>query len=123
MNRRTVLKGGIVLAATAHTAIANDRDPEGIGGRLERLSTELSAALEEWQAGSFMGMIFPSSDPRSISFRQIGATPRQRFRRAVEDMQRAHSLLDPTVTHWQTVESIDDDLRCRIMLSGWSGKP
>lgn len=122
MNRRTVLKGGIVLAATAHTAIANDK-ADLIGDRIERLSMELSDALNEWQAGSFMGMIYPASDPRSISFRQIGRTPEQRFRLAVEGMQQAYSLIDPTVTHWQTAEAMVDELRCRVMLTGWCGKP
>lgn len=73
LNRRTVLKGGIVLAATSHTATAGGQT-EPICDRVERLAMELSEALDEWNGGRFMGMIYPASDPRSVSLRPIRLT-------------------------------------------------
>ena len=70
MDRRTILKGGLVLAATAHRATASEQ-PELVCDRVERLAMELSEALDEWNGGRFMGMIYPASDPRLVSLRPI----------------------------------------------------
>jgi len=52
MDRRTVLKGGLVLAATAHTAVASgDLRPTSPQDRIAAAMKEIEAAMQEMHPG------------------------------------------------------------------------
>ncbi|WP_242217991.1 hypothetical protein [Shinella zoogloeoides] len=52
MNRRTILKGGLVLAATAHTAVASgDKVQSSPQERIDAAIAEIEQAMSELYAG------------------------------------------------------------------------
>ena len=67
MNRRTILKGGIVLAATSHTAVeeasAVPTPPESEHARLKRLA---------WEISDLLNGLEPSYDYVSIQPSEVG---------------------------------------------------
>jgi len=112
LTRRTALKGGMVLAVANHSTVATAEPAttqEAICDRVQRLSEELSQALDQWAGGMFAAVVYPGDHPMGIEYRNVGATPLQRLEQAETAYKLAAKSVDPSATVWWAGRGVGDN--------------
>ena len=130
MDRRNVLKGGIVLALANHgtVATAETAQQEPICDLIERLSSELSEALADhsrWksipptgQKGSgFDLLLLKGGGARLQEIAEMRAI--DRLAMAAQNFKRTAMRIKPDVTEWLVGCAVDEEIDTgRFTLSG-----
>ncbi|MEH7848453.1 hypothetical protein [Rhizobium laguerreae] len=111
LSRRFLLRSAAATAALAVPIVAA-ADEEAALEKLRRLMSEASAALDDYQGGTFSAVIYPASTAeRSSSLEKMPASLDEEVDRCVSALKRLLVQMHPdaTVTAFRCIREDDQD--------------
>ncbi|TCA72771.1 hypothetical protein [Rhizobium leguminosarum] len=110
LSRRFLLRSAAATAALAVPVVA-EADEEAALEKLQRLMSEASAALDNYQGGTFSAVIHPSAAERPSSLEKRPATLDEEVDRCVGALKRLLIQMHPdaTVTAFRCIREDDQD--------------